>query len=312
MKTSFSQITTFLNCPYKGYQNYIQKNRPFGGSVFTVFGTAMHETIQEYLSVMYTESIVATTKINWEDKLHAYICNAYAVNKEQNGGINFLDSRDLLDIYEDGVEILKYFIKKRDKYFKKTGWELLGIEVPLEYEIKKNVTFIGYIDVLLKEKATGKIIIIDLKTSFYGWKDKQKKDIIKRLQLQLYKKFYSEQFNVPYSDIEVQFIILKRKIPSHLLKQSDFPIHRMQRISVPSSERTIKKLYKEIVEDQYINLYIDETGNYKKDKDLYSIAKYATACTYCPFYWKHSNVLNEDTTRICSKWTNKYLQKESN
>ena len=45
-----------------------------------------------------------------------------------------------------------------------------------------------------------------------GWNDAAKKDEDKQFQLILYKQFFAEQFNVPVDSIDINFVILKRKI----------------------------------------------------------------------------------------------------
>ena len=57
-------------------------------------------------------------------------------------------------------------------------------------------------DVVIRNKISGKIVIIDLKTATRGWTDFQKKDFNKKSQLLIYKKFYSELFDVPLDKIE--------------------------------------------------------------------------------------------------------------
>ncbi len=42
-----------------------------------------------------------------------------------------------------------------------------------------------------------------IKTSTRGWGDKEKKDETKQFQLVLYKKYYSQQFNIPEDNIDV-------------------------------------------------------------------------------------------------------------
>ena len=36
-------------------------------------------------------------------------------------------------------------------YFSKKNYELVGIEVPIEYELPNNIKFIGYMDVVLHD-----------------------------------------------------------------------------------------------------------------------------------------------------------------
>ena len=58
----------------------------------------------------------------------------------------------------------------------------LCIEQRLNSEIKLSIHFIGFIDVLLKDKTT-QDYIIDLKTSTRGWNKYQKNDKVKTSQI---------------------------------------------------------------------------------------------------------------------------------
>jgi hypothetical protein len=90
--------------------------------------------------------------------------------------------------------------------------------------IKNNVDFIAYLDLVLKDKETGKYKIYDFKTSSNGWNKYQKEDPAKFSQILLYKAFYAKKFAVDLNMIEVEFFILKRK----LYENVDFPQSRIQ------------------------------------------------------------------------------------
>ena len=65
----------------------------------------------------------------------------------------------------------------------------------MNVEIKGKLRFIGFIDVILRSVQSGRIKIIDIKTSTRGWRDKEKKDKTKTSQVLLYKYFYSKKYN---------------------------------------------------------------------------------------------------------------------
>ena len=53
---SYSQFSMYKTCAHKWALTYKDKNKLFSDSIHTVFGTAMHETMQGYITVMYNES----------------------------------------------------------------------------------------------------------------------------------------------------------------------------------------------------------------------------------------------------------------
>ena len=83
---SYSQYAMWASCPYKWYLTYVEKKQPYQASIHTVFGTAMHETMQDYITVMYNESGTAADKINLEElfteRFRAIYSQEYEKTKE--------------------------------------------------------------------------------------------------------------------------------------------------------------------------------------------------------------------------------------
>ena len=52
-RVSYSQYSMWSSCPQQYKLNYIDKLGESSGNIHTIFGTAMHETIQHFLDVMY-------------------------------------------------------------------------------------------------------------------------------------------------------------------------------------------------------------------------------------------------------------------
>jgi hypothetical protein len=105
-------------------------------------------------------------------------------------------------------------------YFSKKGYELVGIEVPLNVPVTDDIKFIGYMDVVLYNTQTGRYKIIDIKTSTMGWNKYQKADKKKTNQLLLYKQFYSLEKDIPIDKIDVEYL-LKVSIIDKVLFQQD-------------------------------------------------------------------------------------------
>ena len=61
---SYSQMSIFRGCPHRWKLQYKDKIKRFTSSIHTVFGTAMHETLQMYLDVMYAESGAAADRLD--------------------------------------------------------------------------------------------------------------------------------------------------------------------------------------------------------------------------------------------------------
>ena len=277
---SYSQFSMFNECPKKWSLQYVEGHKQFTSTIHTVFGTALHEVIQHYLTVMYEQSGAEADKINtyemFEDKLREEYTKQYKSNKNQH----FSTPDELREFFEDGIEIIRDFAKNKAKHFSKRGWHLIGCEIPIQlYPDSKlpNVVYQGYLDIVMYHEPTNKIYIIDLKTSTSGWNDKQKKDENKQFQLILYKKFFSEQFNFPIENIEVEFFIVKRK----LFESDDFVIRRIQKFKPPSGKVKLNKA------TQALNDFLKDAFDLNGYKKTEHKPKSNNNCKWCVFHKTH-------------------------
>ena len=170
--------------------------------------------------------------------------------------------------------------KNRGKYFSKRGWYLAGCEVPIVITPNKrynNVVYQGFLDVVLYHEPTNKFRIIDIKTSTNGWNTKAKKDENKQFQLILYKKFFSEQFNVPLENIDIEFFIVKRK----LYENTDYPIPRVQEFKPASGKVKLNKATRAL--EEFIQQAFDKNGHADVDHQPTPHKN----CNWCPFHKTH-------------------------
>jgi predicted nucleic-acid-binding Zn-ribbon protein len=272
---SHSQFTAYNECNLKWKLRYIDKLSLSGGNIHTLFGSAMHTVLQEYLTTMYNKSIVEAEKLKLDVMLKEQMIKEFNIIRARWKMIP-CEQKDMVEFYQDGVEIIKHFKKHRNKYFMKKNYELVGVEVPIFMNIQEGVQLKSFLDVVIRNKVSGRITIIDLKTATRGWWDYQKKDFYKKSQLLMYKQFYSEKFDVSLDKIDVYFLILKRKIA----KKSDFPISRLQKFEPAHGKPSVNKTMKAFHE--FRELIFDSKGEYRTDRDY--AAKPGSACKFCEFY----------------------------
>ena len=256
-KVSFSQYSMWSSCPQQYKLNYIDKLGESSGNIHTLFGSSMHETIQHYLSVMYGVSKKQADEIELDRLLLDRMKENFTKEKEALSEGTPCTQIELEEFYGDGRRILTWFKKYCSKFYSKSGYELVGIEIPLNANIKPGVHFIGFIDIVLRDLASNEIIIIDLKTSTMGWNQYQKADKMKNSQILLYKKYYSELFNVPITKIKVEYQIMRRKLP----EDSAFPIPYISKHVPPNGTPSVNKVYDEFME--FINTVFDDEGKFK-------------------------------------------------
>jgi hypothetical protein len=196
-RISYSQYSQWDVCPWKWKLNYVDKLSTFTDNIHTLFGTSMHEVLQTYLTVMYEDTIKMADALPLQEMLLKRMKDNYNQIMGKNGGEVFVEQHDMEEFYQHGLLILEWFKKKRGMYFSKKGYELVGIEVPIDYKMNDGVKFIGYIDVLIHDTVRDRYKIIDIKTSTMGWNKYQKADKNKTDQLLLYKNFWGVQTFTP-------------------------------------------------------------------------------------------------------------------
>ena len=274
-KISYSQYNQWVTCPYKWKLNYIDELGEYTDSIHTMFGTSMHEVLQTYLTVMYNDTVKMADALPLEKMLLHRMKTNYNQIMDRNGGEVFCEQSDMEEFYQHGLVILEWFKKKRGNYFSKKGYELVGIEVPIDYNLPNDIKFIGYMDVVLYNKVSGRYKIIDIKTSTMGWNKWIKADKNKTDQLLLYKQFYGAQHEIPLDKIDVEYFIVKRK----LYEKVDFPQRRVQTFSPANGKPSINKVINNL------NQFIEESfidGEYNTEH-TYIKRPSKKNCRFCEF-----------------------------
>lgn len=180
MTWSFSRVNSYNTCPYAWYLNYIEKNKD-EGSAFSEVGTLIHEILEKYAK---GELSLFEISDYYEEHFNDAVQHEFPPSK--------VDLRQ--KYYDDCIEYLNNVNLPFDDY------DILGVEKRVEFYIGK-YKFVGYIDLLLRNKETGGIVILDHKSS--NLKFKKNGDISKtdqehflafKRQLYLYSKAVIEEY----------------------------------------------------------------------------------------------------------------------
>ena len=152
MVFSFSRCHSFENCKYEWYLNYLRRdaegNRIYENeqNFYAAFGKFCHEILEKILKNEMTEQ------------------EGFEYYKEY-----FEEYTSGFDVSESTID--KYYFFGFD-YFQNLSfdwlkdYEILGIEKECRFEIN-GIKMIGFIDLLLRHKTTGGIIVIDHKSAEY-------------------------------------------------------------------------------------------------------------------------------------------------
>ena len=272
---SYSSLSTYNKCPKLWELQYLRGEVPFKQNIYTCFGTAMHETIQEWLTVMYDDKVKAANDMNKHQLLYSNMIKAYKQGKAQNGHEHFSNQDELTKFWIDGKHILDFLQKKRGGYFSTRNTMLAGVETLLYQEIKPVVVFKGLVDLVFYHPNTDRWTIMDIKTSTSGWRDAQKKNPNLTAQVILYREFFAKQFGIDKDKIEVEFFIVKRRVPA----EAEFASmqKRVQEFRPNAGPRKTKQIITSM--NKFIDEVIDENGEYI-DKD-YKCTNPFGKCEHC-------------------------------
>jgi len=287
-RISYSQFSQWVQCPHKWKLKYIDGYGQFTDNIYTIFGSSVHSVLQTYLTLMYSESIKKANELPMEEMLMLEMKKNYIQAKEKFEGVNLTNADEMNEFYLQGCEMIDYFKKKRSMNFSKKGYELVGIERPLNYKLPKNINFVGFMDVVIKDTIRDRIKIIDIKTSTMGWNKWAKADKNKTNQLLLYKQFYSKQYNFPLDKIDVEFFIVKRK----LYENMDYPQRRIQTFEPANGTPSLNKVSVSLKE--FIDECFDDKGKHNEQHTYKKIVS-TKNCKYCDF---------RDKPELCDRMPN--------
>ena len=255
---SYSSLSTYNKCPKLWELQYLRNEVPFTQNIYTCFGTAMHETIQEWLTVMYHDKVKAANDINLHKLLYANMAKAYKTGRAMMQGQHFSSADEMTQFWLDGKHILDFLSKKRAGYFSTKNMMLAGVETLLYQEIKPGVVFKGLVDLVFYHPNSDTWTIMDIKTSTRGWSPEYKKNPNLTAQVILYKEYFSKQFGIDKDKIDVEFFIVKRRVPA----EAEFASmqRRVQEFRPNAGPRKTKQVLDSM--NKFISEAIDENGQY--------------------------------------------------
>ena len=259
---SYSSLSTYNKCPKLWEMQYLRGEIPFKQNIYTCFGTAMHETVQTWLEIMYHDKVKNAKELDKHKLLYENMIKSYKQGKAQNGHEHFSTQDELTKFWIEGKHILDFLEKKRGGYFSTKNMQLAGIETLLYQEIRPGVMFKGLVDLVFYHPNTDRWTIMDIKTSTAGWRDAQKKNPNLTAQVILYREFFAKQFGIDKDKIDVEFFILKRRVPA----DAEFASmqKRVQQFRPSSGPRKTKEIINSM--NKMVSEVLDEDGNFI-DKD---------------------------------------------
>lgn len=271
---SFSEFDLFNKC---GHKHLIFKHLALDSeppSIHLAFGDAIHASIEKTIE----ESLGAQNRID-------FFRARFQKNMDETM-IGQPGYEDLQDFMEQGCNILSIidFLKLFDEY------EVISVEEPLYQKIHGNFHFKGFIDLVLKNRTTGRYLILDWKTSTAAWILKYKlADRVFLMQMKLYKYFWARKNDVDLTKIDVKYMVLNRLADKKNPKKGFGEIQEVTMTSAQSEVREALELMAKTIRSIHIDrkfkkakFILDAKGNPKLDQYGEPMTN-EKACMFCKF-----------------------------
>ena len=185
MTWSYSRLTSFHQCPYGFKLKYVDCNEGIN-NFFGEYGSFIHKILE-----MYAKGELEVFELSeyYEEHWAENVTFPAPPNKFVDIGQSY---------YDKGLEYLNNIDLILDDY------EILGVEKEVSFDIG-GYNFIGYIDLLLKDKKSGEIIVLDhkshsLKLKKNGEVSKSDMKTFESFKKQLY--LYSIQVEKEYGHVD--------------------------------------------------------------------------------------------------------------
>lgn len=148
MVWSYSRLSTFEQCRYSFYLKYIVENDDeylAEGNYWAEVGSFMHEILERVFKGEMCIDDAAEYFVNHYDDYVLYDTKSSIMEKTYDACLSYLEEEDLSWLDE---------------------YEVIGVELEVEFKIEGH-PFKGFIDLLLKHKETGELVVLDHKSAAY-------------------------------------------------------------------------------------------------------------------------------------------------
>lgn len=172
-KFSFSSLTSYEHCPMGFKLHYIDKVESSGNG-FSDYGTLCHKLLEEYAK---NQTPMIALAEEYESRFDKEVINSFPPYPKGMGQ----------KYYDAGLKYFEEFDGFGDE------WEIISVEEKFELDIE-GYTIIGLADLVLKNKNTGEIMVVDHKSKSAS---SMKKELnVYRKQLYIYAMYVKDRWGV--------------------------------------------------------------------------------------------------------------------
>lgn len=256
MRFSFSRVSTYDNCKYCFYLGYIVKDDDLylsEGNFYAEVGSFVHLILEK----------VFKGELEMDDAAQ------YFIDHFDENVFYRVKKSSVEDAKEDCI---KYFAEEEFEWL--DGYEVIGVEMKVELDIC-GYAFVGYLDLVIRDKKTGEISIVDHKSARYPLK--KNGDVLKSHQEE-FKKHKRQMYLYSHAVKEKYGVFPKWLMWNHFKDQKvvkiPFDIREYDETMAWFRESARK------IEDEE---EFEPTLNYFFCKNL---CNFRNSCEYCQEEWK--------------------------
>jgi len=298
-RISFSQYSLFAKCPKSWELAYGRGLRTYQPSIHTAFGTAFHETLQNFLGLYLDGKKSEALSIDLKEYLKQQMLDTYMSEYDKSNIGHFSTAEELAEFYQDGCDILHYLSSRMSLYFDPDRYDMMGIEAPLflqAIDSNDKVNMLSFVDIVLYDKIDDRLKIVDIKTSTRGWGKWALEDPVKVSQVYFYKHYFSKQYDFPVDKIDVEFFIVVRK-----------SYNRVQIFNPPNTKESFDSAIESIT--NFVEYCFNKDGSYNLSGEFIAIpGERSKNCTFCEF--KDNYDLCPKENRLTPAKYKKYLSQK--
>lgn len=200
---SYSQLKLFQKCPLQWKKKYIDKKGVFEANIYSTFGQAIHDCIQN----------LESKNIPYKYDFKTYLRNTYEDNRKKDTTF-FMSDLEVDKWSEVGNDHVEAYAKR---FLLQDNYKFFASEYKLDVPIpnRKYLKLVGFIDLVMVSKDRSELILVDLKTSSRGWTKKELSENYN--QLHLYAHFLRLQTKT-IKPLKTCFVIFNRKEPKKIVQ----------------------------------------------------------------------------------------------
>lgn len=272
--TSYSQIQTWVDCPYRWYRDYLLGEREQTTSESLSLGTSIHETLEQYFNgiAQGKEFTVAEAQdmlaFNMEVNDIPFTSEENRIEAEQQHNV-------MVEGLVNGNSNLAKFMKDKEVVACEKSFQLcidLPFYVLFNGDKYSKIYIIGSVDFIVKDK-NGDLHVVDFKS---GKKTFEAKKLKENLQLPIYSLVVKHIYGRLPASTQYYFTRLDefQSVLPLAINESECQHIYYKNGKIKQEQRTVEQVYNiliDIFREQYT------TGIYE--------TKPCALCSWCPHGW---------------------------